>query len=145
MVIDGFARKMSRASELDTDTMNRSVSKIFEGALEYNYVKSVFEAGKDEDVFSSEYFQKLSDNKMLATELKLQMKMLRKIIQQFGKVNRLAAKTFQKMLERTIAEYHQWRKHLYAQKPAKYKKLRLKILLLQQHYKLYGFFNKRMK
>lgn len=41
--------------------------------------------------------------------------MLRKQIKEFGKVNRLAAKTFQEMLEKTIAEYHERRKHLTAE------------------------------
>ena len=43
------------------------------------------------------------------------MKMLRKQIKEYGKVNRLAAKTYQEMLEKTIAEYHERRKHLSAE------------------------------
>ena len=115
MAIAGFVRKMSGTSEVDTDTMNRAVSKMVEEALKYNQVENVLESGEEEDIFSVEYFEKLSDVKMPATKLELLIKMLRKQIKEFGKVNRLVAKTFQEMLEKTIAEYHERRKHLTAE------------------------------
>lgn len=115
MAIAGFVRKMSGTSEVDTDTMNRAVSKMVEEALRYNQVESVLESGEEEDIFSPEYFEKLSDVKMPATKLELLIKMLRKQINEFSKVNQLAAKTFQEMLEKTIAEYHERRKHLTAE------------------------------
>lgn len=115
MAIAGFVRKMSGTSEVDTDTMNRAVSKMVEEALRYNQVESVLESGEGEDIFSPEYFEKLSDVKMPATKLELLIKMLRKQINEFSKVNQLAAKTFQEMLEKTIAEYHERRKHLTAE------------------------------
>ena len=115
MAIAGFVRKMSGTSEVDTETMNRAVSKMVEEALKYNQVESVLESGEEEDIFSPEYFEKLSDVKMPATKLELLVKMLRKQIKEYGKVNQLAAKSFQEMLEKTIAEYHERRKHLTAE------------------------------
>lgn len=115
MAIAGFVRKMSGTSEVDTDTMNRAVSKMVEEALRYNQVESVLESGEEEDIFSPEYFEKLSDVKMPATKLELLIKMLRKQIKEFSKVNQLAAKTFQEMLEKTIAVYHERRKRLTAE------------------------------
>lgn len=115
MAIAGFVRKMSGTSEVDTDTMNRAVSKMVEEALKYNQVESVLESGEEEDIFSPEYFEKLSDVKMPATKLELLIKMLRKQIKEYGKINQVAAKTFQEMLEKIIAEYHERRKHLTAE------------------------------
>lgn len=115
MAIAGFVRKMSGTGEVDTDTMNRSVARMVEEALKYNQVESVFESGEEEDIFSPEYFEKLSDVDMPATKLELLVKMLRKQIKEYGNVNQLAAKTFQEMLERTIAQYHERRKHLNAE------------------------------
>lgn len=115
MAIAGFVRKMSGTSEVDTDSMNRAVSKMVEEALKYNQVESVLESGEEEDIFSPEYFEKLSDVKMPATKLELLVKILRKQIKEYGKVNRLAAKTYHEMLEKTIAEYHERRKHLSAE------------------------------
>ena len=112
MAIAGFVRKMSGTSDVDADSMNRVVAKMVEEALKYNQVESVLESGEEEDLFSPEYFEKLSDIKMPATKLEILIKMLRKQIKDYGKVNQIAAKTFQEMLEKTIAEYHERRKKL---------------------------------
>jgi type I restriction enzyme R subunit len=112
MAVAGFVRKMSGTSEVDTDTMNRAVAKMVEEALKYNQVKSVLETGEEEDIFSPEFFEKLSDVKMPATKLELLIKMLRKQIKEYGKVNQVAAKKFEEMLEETIKQYHERRKHL---------------------------------
>lgn len=115
MAIAGFVRKMSGTSEVDTESMNRVVAKMVEEALKYNKVESVLETGDEEDIFSPEYYEKLSDVELPATKLEILVKMLRKQIKEYGKVNQLAAKSFQEMLEQTIAEYHERRKHLTAE------------------------------
>lgn len=112
MAIAGLVRKMSGTTDIDADTMNRAVAKMVEEALQYNQVESVLENGLEEDLFTPEYFEKLVDVKMPATKLELLIKLLRKQIKEYGKVNRVAAKTFKEMLEKTIAEYHERRKTL---------------------------------
>lgn len=115
MAIAGFVRKMSGTTELDTDSMNRAVSKMVDEALRYNQVESVLDAGEEEDIFSPEYFEKLSDVKMPATKLELLIKMIRKQIKEYSKINKIVAKTYQEMLEETIAIYHERRKHISAE------------------------------
>lgn len=115
MAIAGMVRKMNGTSEVDTETMNRAVSKMVEEALKYNQVESILESGEEEDIFSPEYFEKLSDVKMPATKLELLVKTLRKQIKEYGKVNQVASKTFQEMLEKTLAEYNERRKHVAAE------------------------------
>ena len=115
MAIAGFVRKMSGTSEVDADTMNRHVAKMVEEALKYNEVESVLEDGEQEDIFSPEYFEKLSDVKMPASKLEILVKMLRKQIKEYSKTNQMAAKKFQEMLEETIKQYHERRKHLSAE------------------------------
>ena len=115
MAIAGFVRKMSGTVDIDADSMNRAVSKMVEEALKYNKVESILESGEQEDIFSPEYFEKLSDVKMPATKLELLVKMIRKEIKEYSKVNQLAAKSFKEMIEKTIEEYHERRKHLTAE------------------------------
>ena len=55
---------------------------MVEEALKYKQVESVLESGEEEDIFSPEYFEKLSDVKMPATKLELLVKMLRKQIKE---------------------------------------------------------------
>ena len=99
-------------TDIDADTMNRRVAKMVEEALKYNEVESILEDGEQEDLFSPEFFEKLSDVKMPATKLELLVKMLRKQIREYGKTNQTAAKKFREMLEETIRQYHERRKHL---------------------------------
>ena len=113
MAIAGFVRKMNGTdTEVDTDIMNRRVAKMVEEALRYNAPESVLEDGEPEDIFSPEYYEKLSDVKMPASKLELLVKMLRKQIREYGKTNQMAAKKYQEMLEETIQHYHERRKRL---------------------------------
>ena len=52
MAIAGFVRKMSGTSDVDTDTMNRNVSRMVEEALKYNQVESILDTGEEEDIFA---------------------------------------------------------------------------------------------
>ena len=115
MAIAGFVRKISGTSDVDTETMNRYVARMVEEALKYSEVESVLESGDEEDIFSPEFTERLADVKMPATKLELLIKLLRKRILDYGKTNRMAAKRFQEMLEETIKEYHERRKHLTAE------------------------------
>ena len=112
MAIAGFVRKMSGTSDIDADVMNHNVSRMVEEALKYNKVESVLDEGEQEDIFSPEYYERLSDVKMPASKLELLVKMLRKQITEYSKTNQVAAKRFQEMLEETINRYHERRKRL---------------------------------
>ena len=112
MAIAGFVRKMSGTSEVDADVMNRTVSKMVEEALKYNKVESILENGEEEDIFSHEYFEKLSDIKMPATKLEMLIKVLRKQIKEYALVNKVSAKKYEDMLKATIDQYHERRKHV---------------------------------
>lgn len=115
MAIAGLVRKMSGTSDIDADIMNRTVEKMVAEALQYSNVESVLDNGEEEDIFSPEYFEKLSDVKLPATKLEVLIKMIRKEIKEYAKTNRLAAQSFQEMLEKTIEEYHERRKTLSAE------------------------------
>ena len=112
MAIAGFVRKMGGTTEIDDEVMNKNVSKMVEEALKYSKVESILDDGEEEDIFSPEYFEKLADIKMPATKLEILIKLLRKKIKEYNKINQIAAKKFQEMLEETIAQYHERRKHL---------------------------------
>ncbi len=115
MAVAGFVRKISGTDAPDIDTMNNKVAKMVEEALKYNKVENVLETGIEEELFTPEYFDRLADVELPATKLELLVKMLRKQILEFRKTNALAAKTFQELLQKTINEYHERRKHLDAE------------------------------
>ena len=112
LAIAGFVRKMGGSGDIDTDTMNHNVAKMVEEAIKYSAVESILEDGEQEDIFSPEYFEKLDNIKMPATKLELLIKLLKKQIKEYSRTNQVAAKKFQEMLEKTLEQYHERRKHL---------------------------------
>ena len=112
MAIAGMVYKMNGTDAPDTDTMNRRVAKMVEEALKYNNVESVLEDGEEMDIFGPEFTERLSDIKMPASKLEMLVKLLRQQISEYGRVNQIASRKFQEMLEATIKEYHDRRKFL---------------------------------
>lgn len=115
MAIAGFVRKMSGTTDLDTDSMNKYVAKMVEEALKYSNVENILQEGDQEDILGPEFLERLADIKMPATRLEVLMKLLRKKITEYGKVNKASAKKYKEMLDETIALYHDRRKQLSAQ------------------------------
>lgn len=111
MAIAGFVRKMTGTSHIDADTMNKNVAQMVEEALKYTKVESILDSG-EEDIFSPETYERLIDVKMPASKLELLIKMLRKQIIEYQKVNQIAGKKYQELLDETIKQYHERRKHL---------------------------------
>ena len=116
IAIAGFVRKMSGTTDLDTDSMNKYVAKMVEEALKYSNVENILQEGDQVDILGPEFLERLSDIKMPATRLEVLMKLLRKKITEYGKVNKASAKKYKDMLDETIAQYHDRRKQLSAQK-----------------------------
>ena len=112
MAIAGMVYKMNGTDAPDTDTMNRRVAKMVEEALKYNHVESILEDGEEMDIFGPEFAERLSDIKMPASKLEMLIKLLRQQISEYGRVNQIASKKFQEMLEATIKEYLDRRKFL---------------------------------
>mgnify|MGYP003226649123 FL=1 len=111
MAVAGFVRKMTGTSHIDADTMNKNVAQMVEEALKYTKVESILDSG-EEDIFSPETYERLIDVKMPASKLELLIKMLRKQIIEYQKVNQIAGKKYQELLDETIKQYHERRKHL---------------------------------
>lgn len=112
MAIAGMVYKMNGTDAPDTDTMNRRVAKMVEEALKYNHVESILEYGEEMDIFGPEFTERLADIKMPASKLEMLIKLLRNQITEYSKVNQIASKKFQEMLEATIKDYHERRKFL---------------------------------
>ena len=113
MAIAGCIRKMTGTSDIDTEVMNIYVSKMVEEALKYSDVESILDDdGKEEDIFSPEFVEKLDNIQLPATKLEILVKAVKQQIKEYSKLNKVQAKTFEDMLKKTIEEYHDRRKAL---------------------------------
>lgn len=129
MAVAGFVRKMSGTTDLDTDSMNKYVSKMVEEALKYSAVERILQEGDQVDILGPEFLERLADVKMPATRLEILMKLLRKKISEYGKVNKASAKKYKDMLDETIAQYHDRRKQLSAQEAGDTQKMTADLII----------------
>ena len=87
--------------------MNRAVASMVEEAIKVTGMESIFsEAEQEEDIFDDEFMHKLDDIKMPNTKFQMLVKMLKRAISEYKKVNKVAAKRFEELLQATIDEYN---------------------------------------
>lgn len=106
MGVSSYVSKMTN-SQHDTESMNRAVSAMVEEAIKVQGVESLFsEEEYEEDIFDDGFMKKLEDVKMPNTKFQILVKMLKKAISDYKKVNKVAAKRFEELLQNTINEYN---------------------------------------
>lgn len=106
MGVSSYVLKMS-GSQHDTESMNRAVASMVEEAIKVTGMESIFsEAEQEVDIFDDEFMHKLDDIKMPNTKFQMLVKMLKRAISEYKKVNKVAAKRFEELLQATIDEYN---------------------------------------
>lgn len=106
MGISSYVTKMT-AGQHDTESMNRAVANMVREAIAVQGVESLFnEADKQEDIFDDDFMQKLDAIKMPNTKFQMLVKMLKKAITEYKRVNKVAAQKFEELLQATIDEYN---------------------------------------
>lgn len=106
MGISSYVNKMT-AGQHDTESMNRAVSGMIEEAIKVIGIESLFsEEEREEDIFDDDFMKKLEDIKMPNTKFQMLVKMLRRAIAEYKRVNKVAAKRFEELLQATIDEYN---------------------------------------
>lgn len=106
MGISAYVNKMT-SGQHDTESMNRAVAEMVKEAIAAGGVESLFdENGKEEDLFDDDFMKKLEDIKMPNTKFQILVKMLKRAIAEYKRVNKVAAKKFEELLQQTIDEYN---------------------------------------
>lgn len=111
MAVASYIRKTS-GDKHDAESMNRTVARMVEEALQCNSVVSILETDVEENIFSPEFVEQLANIHLPATKLELLVKMLRSAITEYKNINKIAAKKFEELLQKTLDEYHDRRAKL---------------------------------
>jgi len=103
--------KLTKGDAPDTDTMNAHVQKMLEDAIKSEGVEEVFSTDKDMDseavdLFSDEYLTRISRIKLPNTKVKILAQLLKKKVNEFKKVNKIKAKTFEERLQAVLDDYN---------------------------------------
>ena len=108
MGIYGYASKMVRQPMGEVEKMNRTVEKMVGEALKYSGVETVIghEAGDVESIFGDSFMKEIDDIKMPNTRFQLLVKLLKRVITDYKRTNKIRAEYFEKMLAATVEEYN---------------------------------------
>ena len=103
--------KLTKGDAPDTDTMNAHVQKMLEDAIRSEGVEEVFSIDTDldaeaVDLFSEEYLARINRIKLPNTKVKILAQLLKKKVNEFKKVNKIKAKTFEERLQSVLDNYN---------------------------------------
>ena len=101
--------KLTKGDAPDVTQMNRRVSEMLQKALQSEGVEEVAQVNvntKNIDLFSEEYMARLQKLNLPNTKVKLMEKLLRTVIGEFKKVNKIKGVDFTKRLNALVARYN---------------------------------------
>jgi len=101
--------KLTKGDAPDITQMNNKVSQMLQQALKSEGVEEVIQVNantKDIDLLSEEYMARLENLKLPNTKVKLMEKLLRTVITDFKKVNKIRGVDFTKRLNALVARYN---------------------------------------
>lgn len=105
MGVCSYVIKMT-ATEHDTISMNKHVEQMVKEAILASGVERVINAGEEENIYGEKFTEEVDDMKMPNTRFQMLCKMVARAIKAYGRVNKIKAEEFQKMLEATVDEYN---------------------------------------
>lgn len=89
----------------DAETMNRHVEEMMKKAISCTKVENIFDEGSYA-IFDSTFLEKIKDIKMPATKFNALVKLLKKTIKDYSRINGIKAKEFSERLKKIIEEYN---------------------------------------
>jgi type I restriction enzyme R subunit len=101
--------KLTKGTAPDASQMNRKVSQMLQEALQSEGVEEVAQVNadtKDLDLLSEDYMARLEKLSLPNTKVKLMEKLLRTVINEFKKVNKMKGVDFTKRLNSLVEKYN---------------------------------------
>lgn len=107
--IRSIVYKLTKGETPDASQMNKRVSEMIEEAIQSEGVEEIIQIGNDRenlDVLSEEYMERLAKLQMPNTKVKLMERLLKMVITDFKKVNRMKGVDFTKRLNALVDKYN---------------------------------------
>lgn len=107
--IRSILSKLTRGDAPDAETMNRHVAQMISEALRAEGIEEVLQIGEEGcelDLLGEEYMERLARLPLPNTKIKLMERLLRQVIKEFQRVNKVKAIDFTARLNSLIARYN---------------------------------------
>ena len=96
----------STGSAKSIETMNKDVAVMLTEAVRCSGVETVLNTDDPEDVFSDEFQNEIDNAKLPLTKFQALVKLLKKAIKDYKKINKVQGKKFEEMLQAIIDAYN---------------------------------------
>lgn len=106
LAIRSIIYKQTKGDAPDAEVMNRVVEKMVQDAITCTGIENIVNAGKPEDLFSDEFMKQLDKINLPISKFNALLKLLRKAISGYGKVNKVKSIEFDKRLKTIIDNYN---------------------------------------
>ncbi len=101
--------KLTKGETPDAAQMNKRVRELIEEAIQSEGVEEIIQIGNDKenlDVLSEEYMERLAKLQMPNTKVKLMERLLKMVISEFKKINKIKGTDFSKRLNTLVEKYN---------------------------------------
>jgi len=106
LAIRSIIYKQTKGDAPDAEVMNRVVEKMVQDAITCTGIENIVNAGKPEDLFSEDFMKQLDEINLPISKFNALLKLLRKAISGYGKVNKVKAIEFDKRLRAVVESYN---------------------------------------
>jgi type I restriction enzyme R subunit len=106
LAIRSIIYKQTKGNAPDAETMNQVVEEMVRSAITCTGVENIVDENKSIDLFSEEFIKELNAVKLPITKFNALLKLLRKAINSYGRVNKVKAIEFDERLRSVIDAYN---------------------------------------
>lgn len=106
LAIRSILYKQTIGDAPDTETMNRAVEKMVQEAITCTGIENIVNAGDPEDIFGEDFQKQLDGIKLPISKFNALLKLVRKAISAYGKVNKVKAVEFDERLRAVVDRYN---------------------------------------
>jgi type I restriction enzyme R subunit len=106
LAIRSIIYKQTKGDAPDAEVMNRVVEKMVQEAISCTGVENIVNADKAEDLFGDEFMKQLDEVNLPITKFNALLKLLRKAVSGYAKVNKVKAIIFNERLKQVVDTYN---------------------------------------
>lgn len=106
LAIRSIIYKQTKGNAPDTEIMNSAVEKMVRDAIECTGVENIVDEEKSVDIFSEDFLKELEKVKLPITKFNALLKVLKKAISDYGKINNIKSIEFSEMLKNIVDKYN---------------------------------------
>lgn len=106
LAVRSIIYKQTKGNAPDAEIMNNVVEEMVKNAISFSKVENIINEDKTIDFFSEDFIRQLRTIKLPITKFNALLKLLRKVISDYGKVNKVKSIEFNERLKRVVEEYN---------------------------------------